>query len=246
MSRIFPIHILNLEPNKPMKPKSFLLLLLVFNLLSCQEESSKAENLWPGTYQAYQVQNGITNYVELSLDTNGIAVFTRIESESFAKETSSDSLIWNEAGTEFRVGENLQFQLVKEGLKGINNSNLNLEKVEILAGLEDQKWILTELKGNAIDNVQGRPVSLLLNSAIDKMSGYDACNYLGASYWIDYKNSAIRLSAISGTKRYCQNTDSLAQEYNLVLQNFDRFELNDQALYLLNGNKIEAIFEKEK
>ncbi|GEM_PF-4893445 len=230
----------------------YLSLLAIFLFsVACNLNSSdtyyKDSTNWPGFYQGLQKTDRGTILYEITLNSSGEIIFGSFASPGYDnKSYQSDSIAWNESESGFSFKEETyQVQLAQNALKlSWEESVLELQKVEELPPLENINWTLIEIGGKKLKK-QGKMPRILLNPSINKLSGYDACNYLNAAYKVYYPKQEIYFSPVAATRRACMDTDSLARAFKGVLASFTKYELNDSLLSLKAEEQVLARFKAD-
>lgn len=211
------------------------------------EDSLKDLNQWPGFYQGSFSAEG--EYWELNLDSNGAFLLERWKAKDLRQiESLTDTVVWNEQANRLQLGDKAyQFSLESDALSGLDSyQDLRLIKLSDLDSIEDRKWILASLNGQELSSAGEKKPRLLLNSQIKRLSGYDGCNYLNATYRVNHPDQELYFSPIATTRRFCPEQDSLAQAFQKNLASFDTYLLEQNQLKLLQGQKVIALFKEEQ
>ncbi len=227
----------------------FRLVLPLLILGACKPNAhSSDQNLpnWWGHYQGLEKSPQAQIFWNLDIDSSGLYHLERSQLDRLDDlEKWKDSIRFSAEGSQILLGNNeAKFELSAEGLKS-KDGTITLRRRNDYRSIEDQKWILKSLNDKALD-FEGKAPYLLFNSQIRKLSAYDACNYINAPYRINYTQREIYLSPLAATRRYCPDSDSLAQHFQKLLDRFDHFEIKNEALVLLDEELILAEFSKEK
>lgn len=229
--------------------KKIALLLSILTLASCglndSQSLDKNSTIWSGLYQGILNQEGNEKMVEVHLDSTLGLSLTTISLKNFeSKLLKSDSIFWNTNGTGISIeGSEDAIVLGNNKLTLVSgDKRIKLQKVDPSNSIEAQNWILEELNQVKL-RTQGKPIRILLNSTIQKLSGYDGCNYLNAAYQVYYPEKRIYFSPIASTRRACLETDSLARAFLNALNDFENYEIQDRQLALLKDGKVIARFK---
>jgi copper homeostasis protein (lipoprotein) len=111
--------------------------------------------------------------------------------------------------------------------------------------LAETQWKLITLNGKAIKQKGKKTYGIKLNSKDGRFSGYAGCNGFSGNYVMPSAFGIAFMNTIS-TKMACANMD-LETHFFEMLENVDRYTLNDNILRLKKGKKqVLAAFEPAK
>lgn len=109
-------------------------------------------------------------------------------------------------------------------------------------GLEDRRWILSEIRGRRIGKVETSPF-LSFDMAKRSAGGDSGCNVFGGSYSVN--GSRIRIFDVISTMRACIEDNRMEIERGFLegLRQADRYELGNDRLRLYRGQTLLLSFE---
>lgn len=240
-----------------MKILSILLLsaFLIMGNTSCKTKQkatssidiSKADNSmtsldWNGMYTGILPCadcSGIKTQLTLNQDLSYILKTQYIDkSDSVFQE--SGSFKWNSNGGSitlenknqqiYQVGENILFQLDKNGqrITGDLADKYNLQKEK--TKLTGKYWKLVQLSGNPLEQTDREPF-IKFNEDLG-VTGNNSCNSFGGNYELSDENS-IKFSPFAMTRMACIG-NSVEQEFMQALEQTKRYSLNESELVFLD------------
>ena len=99
----------------------------------------------------------------------------------------------------------------------------------------DKRWILTELKEVPVQQSGTRRDAYIeFNEAAKTFSGNGGCNQINGNYSLD--NKELRFTEVRSTKMSCADIE-FETIFLELLNDADRFEMDDNALVLKDGRK---------
>jgi heat shock protein HslJ len=113
------------------------------------------------------------------------------------------------------------------------------------AGMEDTKWLLSELSGAPVSPMAGekRP-HILIDSELKKASGFAGCNNFFAGYEIN--GAALKFGPAGSTRMACPDLETgLETEFLKALDKTVGWEIRDNVLLFLDNANVLARFTKE-
>ena len=107
--------------------------------------------------------------------------------------------------------------------------------------LEDKKWFLESIKGNAVE-VKGDAPFINFDLAKQSAGGNTGCNLFGGSY--SAEGNKLTIKDTFSTMRACieDNRMTVEREFLDALQSVDTFVIKDGKLFLKNGDSVVLIF----
>ena len=102
------------------------------------------------------------------------------------------------------------------------------------------EWKLIRLNGEDVSALNP-PLTLLLDAAQMKVSGFAGCNRFFGGY--ELNQSSLRFSAMGATKMYCQDKSSVEDKYLKALSEVQSFKSANGTL-VLTGEKADLEFTK--
>jgi heat shock protein HslJ len=108
--------------------------------------------------------------------------------------------------------------------------------------LEDKKWILVSIAGNALPELQNPP-ELIFNRQKASAGGDSGCNFYGGSY--KTAGNKIAITKIVHTLRACAEEERMNIERELLdnLKRINRYEIKAGKLNLYRGVRLLLSFE---
>lgn len=238
-----------------MKTNSILILILsaTFGFISCNSSKKTAtfkeiqvnDNSltsldWPGVYQGILPCTdcqGIKTQLLLNEDLT-YTLKTQYLEKSDSVFSENGKFIWNNSGSTialdnsnhqaYLVGENILFQLDKNGnrITGnlAGNYTLKKEKVEI----ENKYWKLVRLNGQPV-NQENREPFIRLNEDFS-VNGNSSCNRFNGKYELPEGNK-IRFSPFAMTKMACIG-NSIENEFMQVIEKTSSYSVSSNKLIL--------------
>jgi heat shock protein HslJ len=119
------------------------------------------------------------------------------------------------------------------------------QTVPMIAGIEDTKWQLVELSNESVSPLAGekRP-HILLDSTQKKATGFAGCNNFFGGYEID--EDALTFGPVGSTRMTCPDLQlNLETAFFNALAQTNKWEINNEALFLLDERYVLARFTKE-
>jgi heat shock protein HslJ len=111
--------------------------------------------------------------------------------------------------------------------------------------ITDREWSLVWLEGSAAGTgAGGRPVTLRLDSAGAKASGFGGCNRYGGSYSL--AGTTLSFGPMISTKMFCAEGSELEQRYLSILPKVVSYEIQDSHLVLHGSAGPLTRFRSEK
>ena len=141
----------------------------------------------------------------------------------------------------YQVGENVLFQLDKDGNKvtGDLEPKYRIHKNRSDYSLEDKKWILIELNGVAVPSTtEDRTAFVLFNMETGMFSGNNSCNNFFGEYDI-LQDNQVKLSQAGATLMACPDAKN-EQAFMKMLQLVDNYSIVDNILSL-NKSDMEPL-----
>jgi copper homeostasis protein (lipoprotein) len=203
---------------------------------------------WPGTYLGTVPCadcEGIRTTVTLRADGSFERELLYLGKAETPKRDSGQ-FSWNDAGSVvtlalgdgstqmYQVGENQLFHLDRAGKRIVGElaDRYVLGRVARDARIEDRKWLLVEIMGQAYEpSEEGREAFLLLNSAEQRASGNNSCNNFFGGYVIE-TGSRIRFSANMGSTMMACPDAATEQSFMQALAEVDNYALDGDRLSL--------------
>ena len=111
--------------------------------------------------------------------------------------------------------------------------------------LEDKKWVLIDLMGQAFEGGKaGRQPFILFNSEMGRITGNNGCNSITGTYTL-LGNNHIEIGNLNSTRMACPEPKmGQAGKFNEVLSKADNYMFEDNVLSLHKGKMAElASFE---
>jgi len=107
--------------------------------------------------------------------------------------------------------------------------------------LEDKKWVLESIKGNAVE-IKGEAPFISFDKAKQSAGGNTGCNLFGGSYTTE--GSKLIIKDTFSTMRACveDNRMDVERQFLDALQDVNTFEVKDGKLYLKNGAAVLLTF----
>lgn len=110
------------------------------------------------------------------------------------------------------------------------------------ATLENRRWVLVELNGDAITaTTEGKAAYLELNSKKASAYGFGGCNRFFGSY--EATDRSLGFSAMGATRMACPEGMKREQELFTVLESTTRYEIHGSKLLLFANDALVAQFE---
>jgi uncharacterized lipoprotein NlpE involved in copper resistance len=203
---------------------------------------------WPGTYTGILPCadcEGIRTTVTLRDD----GTFERERlylGKSNAPMNDSGQFSWNDAGSivtltasdsttqMYQVGENQLFHLDSAGnrISGDLAARYVLRQTVGDPRIEDRKWLLTEVMGQAYaPSDDGREAFLLLDGELNRASGNNSCNNFFGGYVIETGQRIRFAENMGATMMACPDT-STEQSFMEALRTVDNYSVSGDELSL--------------
>lgn len=119
-------------------------------------------------------------------------------------------------------------------------STATSEPQPVSTSITNTEWKLIRLNGEDVSALNP-PITLLLNAAQMKVSGFAGCNRFFAGY--ELNQSSLRFSAMGATKMYCQDKSPVEDKYLKALSEVQSFKSANGTL-VLTGEKVDLEFTK--
>lgn len=112
------------------------------------------------------------------------------------------------------------------------------------AGIEDTKWLLTEVSGTPVSPLAGeKQPHIMLDAEMKKVSGFAGCNNFFAGYEID--GAGLKFGPAGSTRMACPDLETgLETEFLKALDKTRGWEIRDNVLLLLGGGDVLSRFTK--
>ena len=238
-----------------MKTNSILILILsaTFGFISCNSSKKTAtfkeiqvnDNSltsldWPGVYQGILPCadcKGIKTQLVLNEDLT-YKLQTQYHEKSDSVFSENGKFSWNDSGNAitlknsnhqiYQVGENILFQLDKDGNRITGNlaRNYTLEKEKI--EIKNKYWKLVRLNGQPV-NPENREPFIRLNEDFS-VNGNSSCNSFNGKYELPEGNK-IRFSPFAMTKMACIG-NSIENEFMQVFEKTINYSVSSNKLIL--------------
>jgi len=217
-------------------------------------DSSRLSLDWLGTYSGVvpcASCPGIETKVTLNADQS-FELSMRYIDENPIPITMSGRFEWNDAGSKIRltddngevrryqVGEHRLFMLDQEG----NRIEGELAPAYILdqhvhdAAIEDRRWVLIELRGQAIElDEDQREAFLTLRSEDSRLHGNSSCNTFNGSYAIKTGQRIEFGDNIAMTMMACPDM-TIENQFMEVLKMVDNYSLGEDGTMTLNRARM--------
>jgi uncharacterized lipoprotein NlpE involved in copper resistance len=134
----------------------------------------------------------------------------------------------------YQVGENVLVHLDREGrpITGALADQYRLAKNHADPQIEDQRWVLIELRGEAVETTaDGRVAFLILDSAKAMVNGNDSCNAFFGTYTLAPGNRIDFGKNMGSTMMACPES-AAATALPQVLLEVDNYAVRDGVLSL--------------
>ena len=203
---------------------------------------------WPGTYTGI-LPCADCGGIETTITLRGDGTFEREQlylGKPGGPMSDSGQFAWNEAGSivtlaaadgakqRYQVGENLLFHLDQAG----NRITGDLAAQYVLAKsvrddrIEDRKWLLVEVMGQAYTpSEEDREAFLLLDSDQGRASGNNSCNNFFGGYVIQ-AGQRIRFAGNMGATMMACPDMSMEQSFMEALRTVDNYAVSGDELSL--------------
>lgn len=238
-------------------------MLIFASFISCKTQQVKTKNTivkgdhsmtsvdWPGTYQGILPCadcKGIKTELVLNDDLTYTLNNQYLE-KSDSVFTENGKFIWNNLGSTiklnnlnnqfYQVGENILFQLDKNGNrisgKLADNYVLKKKKIEIT----NKYWKLIRLNGQSVKQGISEPY-IRLNDDFS-VNGNSSCNRFNGTYELPESNK-IRFSPFAMTKMACLD-DKIENEFMQVIEKTTSYSVSSNELIFQDENETSlAIF----
>lgn len=243
-----------LSTGKIFRGVRLLLVLATASLTACHSIAHDAAHTsrnaldWVGTYSGITPCadcEGIRTTVTLSQDGN----FTRQRvylGRSHAPQLDAGSFSWSASGNavtlaassestqQFQVAENRLIQLDREGnrIKGDLADRYVLAKAIRDAGIEDQRWLLSELMGTtAQQGDEFREAYIEFDSAQGQATGNTSCNSFSGSYVLLHGGRIHFTGGFATTKMACPEM-TVESGFLAALSRIDNYSVSGDKLSL--------------
>lgn len=114
---------------------------------------------------------------------------------------------------------------------------------DTIVTLDTHKWYLTTIyKPDGYTQVLIRKAFISFQTDNGKIGGNGSCNSFGGKLTIDGKN--LSFGNIFSTKMYCDDVQSIEDDFFRELQKVTRYEIKGKNLLLFNGDKLLLEFEQ--
>ena len=114
-------------------------------------------------------------------------------------------------------------------------------KAESAVKLEDKKWLLESIKGNAVE-VKGDAPFINFDLAKNSAGGNTGCNLFGGSYMSE--GSKLTITGTFSTMRACieDNRMDVERQFLDALQGVNTYQIKEGKLFLKNGDSVVLTF----
>ena len=203
---------------------------------------------WPGTYTG-TVPCADCEGIETTIVLRDDGTYERellYLGKSSAPKRDSGEFSWNDAGSivtllsddgkkqMYQVGENQLFHLDRAGnrITGDLAGQYVLRQSVRDPGIEDRRWLLTEVMGQAYEPPDdGREAFLLLDSSSGRASGNSSCNNFFGGYVIE-SGQRIRFAGNMGATMMACPDMSMEQSFMEALRTVDNYSVSGDGLSL--------------
>ncbi|HEY6503671.1 MAG TPA: META domain-containing protein [Chitinophagaceae bacterium] len=111
-----------------------------------------------------------------------------------------------------------------------------------VTALDTHKWYLTTIyKTNGYTQVLIRKAFISFNTTDGRISGNGSCNSFGGKLTVD--SSGISFGNIFSTKMYCNDVQSIENDFFSRLSKVTRYEIRGNKLLLFEGDELVLEFE---
>jgi heat shock protein HslJ len=156
------------------------------------------------------------------------------------------TFVWDDAGTTitltaedgstslFHVGENVLFHLDRDGnrITGDLADRYQLVKNSTDPRIENRRWVLTEVRGEAVRiAVGGREAFLTLDSEQSRFNGNDSCNAFFGTYELKTGNRITFIEPMGSTMMACPES-AVGTSLLKILPQIDNYAIQDDVLSL--------------
>lgn len=108
---------------------------------------------------------------------------------------------------------------------------------DAIVTLDTHKWYLTTIyKPDGYTQLLMRNSFISFQTAGGKIAGNGSCNSFGGNLTID--NDKLSFSNIFSTKMYCDDVQSIEDDFFRELQKVTRYEIKGKNLLLFNGDML--------
>jgi heat shock protein HslJ len=148
-------------------------------------------------------------------------------------ETGSNITLTGENTQEYKVGENMLFHLDQEGnlISGDLAEKYQLFKNMTDTRLENKKWMLIEVMGQAVDtSSMGKEPFIQFDEETGRFSGNAGCNNFFGMYEL-MEGDRIQLGKAGSTLMACPDM-SVEDQFMKVLEQVDNYSVSDSTLTL--------------
>lgn len=115
-------------------------------------------------------------------------------------------------------------------------------RVEQEITLDSNKWWLTKIyTSDSFIQVSAKKAFVHFNTADGKINGNGSCNSFGGKVTGD--GNKLSLANIFSTKMYCNEVQSIEDEFFRQLQKVTRYEIKEKKLILFNADNAVLEFE---
>jgi heat shock protein HslJ len=108
---------------------------------------------------------------------------------------------------------------------------------DAIVTLDTHKWYLTTIyKPDGYTQVLIRKAFISFQTDNGKIAGNGSCNSFGGRLTVDGEN--LSFGNIFSTKMYCNDVQSIEDDFFRKLQKVTRYEIKGKCLLLFNGDKL--------
>ena len=114
---------------------------------------------------------------------------------------------------------------------------------DTIVTLDTHKWYLTTIyKTDGYTQVLMRKAFISFQTTNGKIGGNGSCNSFGGKLTVD--GDKLSFANIFSTKMYCDDVQSIEDDFFRELQKVTRYEIKGKNLLLFNGDKLLLEFEQ--
>ncbi len=110
--------------------------------------------------------------------------------------------------------------------------------------LEKTYWVLVELNGQSIPQIDSRKIFIQLNPDTKKVTGHGGCNRLFGEYFLDGRK--IIFKEIGSTKMFCEDSMKTENDFLQAVNKINEFRITEHELLLIDGKNVLLKFQSEE